>query len=82
MKRLPIKGVLSCLLFLIFCFLVFSGALLYIGKTGVIMGIARGTLRDVHFWVALLACVLIPVHVFLNRSLFLSEMKSLVSRDI
>ena len=77
MKRQSFKAILSVLLLLLFGYLAFSGALLYFGKTGMVMGIPRITLRETHSWAALFACVLIPVHLFFNRRLFLSELKSL-----
>ncbi|MCL1849546.1 MAG: DUF4405 domain-containing protein [Clostridiales bacterium] len=80
MKRLSIKAVLSTLLLLLFSYLAFSGTLLYFGKTGLVMGITRNTLRETHFWVALLETLLILVHLLINRRLFLQEWKHLAAR--
>jgi len=77
MKLLAIKGILSSILLFLFLYLAFSGALLYFGKTGVILGITRYALREAHFWAALSMCALIPVHLLLNRRLYLSELRSL-----
>ena len=80
MKQLSLKAILSTLLLLLFLFLGFSGALLYFGKTGMVMGITRSTLRETHAWAALLMCVLIPAHLLLNRRLYLTELKVLFKR--
>ena len=80
MKRLSLKAILSSLLLLLFLFLAFSGALLHFGKTGLIWGFARHSLRDAHALAAVLICVLIAAHVFLNRRLYLRELRALGSR--
>ena len=80
MKKLPVKAVLSTLLMLLFCYLAFSGALLYFGKTGVILGIPRYVLRETHFWAAASMCVLIPLHLILNLGLYKAELRSLGSK--
>ena len=78
MKKQPlIKAILSTLLILIFLFMVFTGALLYFGKTGVVLGISRYVLREAHFWVAVSMCVLIPVHLIVNMRLYRSELRAL-----
>jgi uncharacterized membrane-anchored protein YitT (DUF2179 family) len=78
MNKLRIKAILSGLLLLLFVYLAFSGALLYFGKTGVVMGIARHSLRETHAWTAFILCFLIISHLFLNRRIFLGEWKSLI----
>ena len=80
MKQLSIKAILSSLLLLTFLFLALSGALLYFGKTGVVLGFTRHTLRNAHAWAALLMCVLASVHLFLNLRLFGAELRSLSRR--
>ena len=77
MKKLSIKAVLSTLLILVFLCLAFTGALLYFGKTGVVLGISRYMLREIHFWVAVTMCALIPVHLILNLRIFRAELRSL-----
>ena len=77
MKKNMIKGILSTILILAFLFLAFSGALLYFGKTGVVLGFSRHMLREVHFWVAASLCVLIPVHRFLNFRIYRAELRAL-----
>ena len=77
MKRMVIKAVLTTLLILVFLCLVFTGALLYFGKTGVVLGISRYALREIHFIAAVSICVLIPAHLFFNFQLYRAEMKAL-----
>ena len=71
-----VKAVLSSLLILLFLFLVISGAMLYFGKTGVVLGFARYFLRGAHALVALLMCILVIVHLFLNRRVYFGELRS------
>ncbi|MDR0489822.1 MAG: DUF4405 domain-containing protein [Oscillospiraceae bacterium] len=75
---IKIKAVLSCLLLLTFVLLACSGALLYFGKTGIVLGMPRYILREAHFWVAGLICVLIILHLLINRRIYLKELKALV----
>ena len=77
---LPLKALLSTLLLLDFLYLTFSGLLLYFGKTGVVMGMARGALRSGHARAAFLMCALIILHFYLNRRIYFSEIKKLVKR--
>ena len=80
MKRPLIKAILSVLMLLIFLLLAFTGALLYFGKTGVVWGISRHILREVHFWLAISMCILTPVHFLLNYRILRSELRK-VSKD-
>ena len=80
MKKLSVKAILSTLLILIFIILAFSGALLYFGKTGVVLGVSRHTLREAHFWVAVSMCVFIPVHLILNLKVYISELRAAVCK--
>ena len=77
MKKLSIKAILSVILILIFLILAFTGALLHFGKTGVVLGISRHILRQIHFWIAASMCVLIPVHLFLNLHTLRTELRTL-----
>jgi len=76
MKFSAVKAILSTLLLIAFLILVFSGALLYFGKTGVVWGISRYMLRGVHFCAAVLICICAPVHLFLNRKAYKAELRS------
>ena len=78
MKKPRIKAILSTLLLLFFLILATTGAMLYFGKTGLVLGFARNTLRVVHALIALLMCLLIAAHLFLNRRAYLKEMKASV----
>ena len=80
MKRLPVKAIISSLLLLIFLFLAISGAMLYFGKTGLIMGFARNAIRNAHTWAAAFMCILVSIHLILNCRQYLGELKSLFKR--
>jgi len=80
MKKLPVKAIISSLLLLVLLFLAITGSMLHFGKTGVVMGFARSALRNSHTWAAALMCILVIIHLILNRRLYLSELKSLVKR--
>jgi len=77
MKKLSIKAILSIVLVLVFLALAFTGALLYFGKTGVVLGVSRHVLRQVHFWVAASMCTLVPVHLLLNLRTLRTELRTL-----
>jgi len=81
MKKLKIKGIVSTLLLLTVLFLAVSGTMLYFGKTGMILGIARGDWRGVHAIVAIIMCALLVTHLFLNRKIYFNELKSLLKRS-
>ena len=77
-KLLVAKAILSTMLIIVFLILASTGALLYFGQTGVILGFSRHALREAHFWIAVIMCVMIPIHLFLNRWLYKSELKAIV----
>jgi len=81
MKKLSAKAIVSSLMLLLFLFLAISGAILYFGKTGVIMGLSRSALRNAHTCAAILMCILVLIHLILNRRLYFSELKSIFKRD-
>ena len=81
MIRKRLKAVISSLLLLAFLYLAATGAMLYFGKTGLILGIPRRTLLDTHAWVALFMAVLVVVHLILNLQLYVAGLKSLAKRD-
>ena len=76
MKNIRFKAAVSTLLILMIIFLAFTGTLLYFGKTGMICGISRGVLRQIHFWAAAFICVLIIVHLVMNRRLYLAGLRA------
>ena len=80
MKRSHVKAIISSLLLLVFLFLATSGALLYFGKTGVVMGLARNDIRNAHTWAAASMCLLALIHLVLNRRVYFGELKSLFKR--
>jgi len=80
MNRLSVKAVISSLLLLAFLFLAASGAMLYFGKTGVVLGFARGAIRNAHTSAAVVMCVLVVLHLIMNRSLYMREIKALAKR--
>jgi len=77
MDKLSFKAVVSSLLLLTILFLAASGAALYFGKTGVVLGFARSGIRSAHTWAAVSMCVLVLAHLILNRRLYFKELKSL-----
>jgi len=81
MKRLSVKAIVSSLMLLIFMFLATSGAMLYFGKTGVVMGLSRSALRNAHTLAAVLMCILVLIHLILNYRLYFSELKSIFGRS-
>ena len=80
MSKQSLKAVLSTVLALLLMFLAATGALLYFGKTGVVWGFSRQSLREIHFWAAVSMCVLIPVHLILNCRLYLAEVRALMKK--
>ena len=79
MKKQAIKAILSTLLILCLLYLAVTGALLYFGKTGMVLGVSRNALRSSHFWVAFSTVVLTVVHLMLNFRVFLAELRSVRS---
>ena len=78
MKRQSIKVILSTLLMLIVLFLAVTGTMLFFGKTGLVLGISRKVLREIHFYVAVSMCVLVAVHLVLNCKLYLAGLRALL----
>ena len=76
--HLRIKAILSSALMLVFLIICSSGAMLYFGKTGMILGFRRASLLRFHAWAALFMLLLVCCHVVLNRRLFLQELKKLL----
>ena len=81
MKKPALKAIVASLLLLLLLFLSVSGAMLYFGKTGVILGIARSAIRAAHFKMAVSMCVLTALHLLLNRRLYMSGLKSLLKGE-
>ena len=77
MKSSAVRAILSTVLILALAALVFTGALLYFGKTGVVWGISRSALRSAHFAAAVAMCLFAAVHLFLNRRAYLAELRAL-----
>ena len=80
MKRYRLKALISILLMFLLLFSAFSGALLHIGKTGLILGVPRHVLRDAHALAAIAVCALSAAHVFLNRRFLAREIRALFRR--
>ena len=79
MKKLRIKAIVSILLMLSFMLLTITGAMLYYGKTGVILGVSRQALRTAHFWSAAAMLALVAAHIVLNSRLLAAEFRALFS---
>ena len=80
MIKKTIRAILSTLLILIFLTLVFTGALMYFGKTGVILGFSRHLLREAHFWIAVSMLVITPAHIALNLRIYRAELLALTGK--
>lgn len=78
MKQLPLKAIFSCLLLLSFFLLCVSGAMLYLGKTGLILGFSRAFLLRSHARLSLLMLLLVCGHLALNWRLFRLSLKKLL----
>ena len=72
MKKLRIKALLSTLLMLVVLLMAVSVVMLYFGKTGLVLGISRFILREIHFWAAVSLCVLLAAHLALNFRAYLA----------
>ena len=77
MMKKQVKAIISTLLILCLLYLAVTGALMYFGKTGVVWGVSRNTLRGSHFWVAISICALVVVHLILNFRVYLAELRGL-----
>jgi len=77
MKSISVKAVISSLMILVFVFLAASGAMLYFGKTGVVLGFARSGLRSAHTLAAVVMCLLALVHFIMNRRQYIAGLRSL-----
>jgi len=76
MKKLSVKAILSTLLMIVFLIIVFTGALLYFGRTGVVLGFSRHLLREAHFWAAVSMCALEAAHFFLHFRIYRVELRA------
>ena len=81
MKHPSVKAILSSLLLLMMLYLGFSGCAMYFGRTGLILGITRHTLRQTHIIVGFVICILALIHFCLNMSLFTAEWRTLRKKD-
>ena len=76
MKKMRLKAALTCLLLLTLLLLSVSGAMLYFGKTGLILGFPRVFLLRLHLLCAVSFVLFGICHFALNFGLFVSEAKS------
>ena len=77
MTRMRIKAMASIALFLFLLVISVSGAMLYFGKTGLILGVSRALLLNIHARCSLLFAALVILHLALNFSLLKEELKKL-----
>ncbi|MCL1982200.1 MAG: hypothetical protein FWG53_03775 [Clostridiales bacterium] len=70
MKKTRLKTLLAFLLFLVLLLVTVSGAMLFSGRTGVVLGVSRASLLHFHFHCALLFTVLGLCHFALNFKQF------------
>lgn len=80
MRLQAVRAVLSSVLLIAFLLLVLSGAMLYFGKTGLILGFSRSAIRDCHLLAALLMTCIAPIHVWFNRHMYKHELGSLAQK--
>jgi len=80
MKKLAFKAIISTLLLLIVIFLALTGAMLYFGKTGVILGFSRHVLRNAHTLIGTVLCLFAAVHLGINMRMYRKELFALFKR--
>lgn len=79
-KSIKLKAVVSCLLILLLLLVSITGAMLYFGKTGLILGFSRAFLLNFHARCAILFLALAICHLMLNFKLLTSGLKSWFKR--
>ena len=77
---LKIKALLSALLLSILLLIAATGAMLYFGKTGLILGFRRVSLLRFHARCSLGFLSLVACHVALNLRIYKQELKKLFKR--
>ena len=77
MNRMRLKALLSSLLFLLFLAISVTGAMLYFGKTGLILGFRRIALLRFHGCCSFAFFALALCHITLNLRLYAQEAKKL-----
>ena len=82
MKKQTYKALVSTVMIILFLCMAFTGALLHFGKTGVVWGIPRGVLSNIHFWAAVLMCVFIVLHFISNFRQYKAELRVLRGKNI
>ena len=80
MNKLALKAVISTILLLIVLFLALTGAILYFGKTGVILGVSRHVLRNAHTLIGAVLCLFAAIHLGINMRVYRKELLSLFKR--
>jgi len=80
MKRMRIKALISSMLILLLLAVSVSGAILYFGKTGVVLGFTRAFLLRFHAWCGLLFLAFGACHLALNFKLLTQEIRRLYGR--
>jgi len=78
MKINQARGILSTVLILSGLLSLITGAVLYFMKYGMWLGFTRKFLNDTHAISGLVMCIVMMVHFFLNRHLYMMEMKSIL----
>ena len=79
-KYTKLKAFISCLLIAILILVSVSGAMLYFGKTGLVLGISRAFLRNFHAGCAVLFVLLAVCHLTLNLKSLLAGLSSTFKR--
>lgn len=76
-KLLRIRGIVTTLLILACVLATATGGVLFFVKRGMILGMPRHVLYDIHAVSALVMVAAALVHLYLNRKIYKKELKAL-----
>lgn len=77
MRKPCVRALLSTLLLLCCLLIIITGAALYFAKTGMVLGIPRITVRQVHAACSLVMSLAMITHFVLNWKIYCQEMRLL-----
>lgn len=72
-----LRGIISTILIAAFIFSYGTGAILYFSKTGMWFLFSRGFIKNVHVIFTVTMGVGVLLHLYLNRKMYVSEVKAL-----
>lgn len=79
MSTKKLRGIVSAILVLSALVSLITGTVLYFLKYGMWFGITRYLLSNIHAFSGLLMGIAVVVHFVINRKVFVSEIKALIS---